>query len=363
MDKVLSGLAQVHSLGAQLVAIKDNLSLRLVVFQIGVGVDKFAAGKGCPHQLLRDGKQLLRLARRRDHKVNRKVSSSGQRRRSQRNNANARDFRKWARGFEQQLLRGLLALAPRLGDHAAKAAGRRSDLENTLALRESMIDVVNLVGEQPGLIDGRIGRRLDDSENHTLVLGRSQFPLREHVERNHQHGDDRPQSEHHRPVAEGAAKSVFISAAYTFEAAIDPSCEPSLGVAGAQQLRSHHRRKRQCNDSGDDHSARQRECELPEQRAGQSALNADGCIHRGQCDGHRNDRAHQFTGGIQRSPLRRLAHLQMPLDVLHHDDRVIHHQADREHDGQQGQQVNGESEGEHQEDSANERNREWPRPG
>ena len=220
-----------------------------------------------------------------------------------------------------------------------------------------MIDVVDLVGEQPGLIDGRIGRRLDHPEDHALVLGRRQFPLREHVERNHQYGDDRPQREHHRPVAQRAGQGVFIGAAYTIEAAIDPSRESSLGVSRAQQFRSHHRRKRQRHYSGDDHSSRQRECELPEQRAGQAALNADGRIHRGQRDGHRNDRAHQFTGGIDGGPVRRLAHLQMALDVLHHDDGVIHHQSDREHDGQQGQQVDGEAEREHQEDGANERNR------
>ena len=266
-------------------------------------------------------------------------------------------FDKRPGGFEQQLLRGLLALAPRLGHHAAEAAGRRRDLENALALRERVIDVVNLVGEQPGLIDGRVRRRLDHSEHHALVLGRRQFPLREHVERNHQYRDDRPQREHHRPVTQRAGQSTFIGAAHTFEAAIDPSREAALGVSRAQQLRSHHRRERQRHDSGDDHRARQRERELAEQRAGQSALNADGRVHRGQRDGHRDDRAHQFAGGIDGSPVRRLAHLQMALDVLHHDDGVVHHQSDRKHDGQQGQQVDGETGREHQEDGANQRNR------
>ena len=36
-----------------------------------------------------------------------------------------------------------------------------------------------------------------------------------------------------------------------------------------------------------------------------------------------------------------LAHV--PLDVLDHHDRVVHHQPDRQHDGQDGQQVEAEA--------------------
>ncbi len=45
----------------------------------------------------------------------------------------------------------------------------------------------------------------------------------------------------------------------------------------------------------------------------------------------------------------------MPLDVLHHDDGVIHHQPDGKDDGQQGQQVDGEAEDLHQKDGADQR--------
>ena len=46
---------------------------------------------------------------------------------------------------------------------------------------------------------------------------------------------------------------------------------------------------------------------------------------------------------------------QMALDVLDHDDGVVDHQTDGEHDGQQRQQVDGEAEHLHEEHRADER--------
>ena len=47
----------------------------------------------------------------------------------------------------------------------------------------------------------------------------------------------------------------------------------------------------------------------------------------------------------------------MPLDVLDDDDGVVDHEPDREHDGEQRQQVQREPEDLHQEDGADERHR------
>ena len=49
--------------------------------------------------------------------------------------------------------------------------------------------------------------------------------------------------------------------------------------------------------------------------------------------------------------------VQMPLDVLHHDDRIVDDEADREHDGEQREQVDREAGDQHQEDRADERDR------
>ena len=49
--------------------------------------------------------------------------------------------------------------------------------------------------------------------------------------------------------------------------------------------------------------------------------------------------------------------VQMPLDVLHHHDRIVHDESDGEHDRKQCEQVDREAGGEHQERSANQRDR------
>ena len=79
--------------------------------------------------------------------------------------------------------RALLALAPRLRDHAAEAAARERDLEDVLGLGERLEDVVDLLGEELRLVERRVRRRLDDAEDDALVLLRRQLLLREHVER------------------------------------------------------------------------------------------------------------------------------------------------------------------------------------
>jgi hypothetical protein len=52
-----------------------------------------------------------------------------------------------------------------------------------------------------------------------------------------------------------------------------------------------------------------------------------------------------------------LALVQVPLDVFHHHDRVVDDEADRQHDGQQRQQVDRESGNQHQKHRADQRNR------
>ena len=66
-----------------------------------------------------------------------------------------------------QLLRRLGPLAPRLGHHAAEAAVGQRDLEDAGALRERLVDVVDLIGEQLRLIERRVRRTPGRSRRRT----------------------------------------------------------------------------------------------------------------------------------------------------------------------------------------------------
>ena len=65
--------------------------------------------------------------------------------------------------------------------------------------------------------------------------------------------------------------------------------------------------------------------------------------------------------GRERRLERTLPSLEVPLHVLDDDDRVVHDEADREHDREQRQQVDREAGGQHQERRADERDRDGHR--
>src|SRR5213083_3194227 len=100
-----------------------------------------------------------------------------------------------------------------------------------------MIDVVHLLREQIRLIERRVGRRLNYCEDHSLVLIRRQFALREHVERNHQQQNNYPQGKDNRSVPKGAGQRPRVSITNTIKAPINPAGETAFGISLAQELR------------------------------------------------------------------------------------------------------------------------------
>ncbi len=108
-----------------------------------------------------------------------------------------------------------------------------------------------------------------------------------------------------------------------------------LQQRGAQRRRQHQRDENRQHHRRDD-----RHRELPVDDAGRAPEERHRHEHRGehQRDGDQRagDLIHRFAGGVaRRQPF--LAH--DALDVLDHDDRVVHEQADRQHQREQRQRV------------------------
>ncbi len=101
-------------------------------------------------------------------------------------------------------LQGLVTMPPKptVGKH---------ELERGVSFGERLEHALNLLGEHLGLVDGRVGGRLDDGEHHALVLGRRQLTLREHEEREDQRHHHQPQDEHHRTVLERVAEHPSVT--------------------------------------------------------------------------------------------------------------------------------------------------------
>ena len=172
-------------------------------------------------------------------------------------------------------------------------------------------------------------RRLDQRQQNALVLLGSELARSRgvHDAGERQHADEDEDGE--RAEVERAVEAALVGAAKAEEGAIERPREPALALFVAEQLRAHHRRERQRDEAGDDDGARQREGEFAKEHAGHAGDEADRRIDRGQRDGHGDDRQRDLVRAADRRVERRHALLDVAVDVLDHDDRVVDHEADR----------------------------------
>ncbi len=149
----------------------------------------------------------------------------------------------------------------------------------------------------------------------------------------------------------------LIGVAQAIESAVDEAAEPVLPHVVAQKLRAHHRRQRQRDEAGDDDRARKRESELAEQRARHARDEADRRIDGRERDRHRHDRQRDLVRAPDRGVERRHPLLDVAIDVLDHDDRVVDDKADAEHQRQQGQKIDRIAERQQRDHHADQRQR------
>src|SRR5664280_1914669 len=175
-------------------------------------------------------------------------------------------------------------------------------------------------------------RRLRDAEEDAGVLNREEA-LRDHdvqEDRRDERGDR--DDERRRLVPEDPVQRAVVEVDDPIEGALGSPVEAALLRRGSvvQEARAHHRRERERDDRGDEDRHRQRHRELAEQPphdvAHEEERNEDGDEGHGQ----RQDREPDLLGPLQRGRERLLPRLDVPRDVLDHDDRVVHHEAGRD---------------------------------
>src|SRR5215207_890205 len=113
-----------------------------------------------------------------------------------------------------------------------------------------------------------------------------------------------------------------------------------------QEQRAERRRKRQRVDRRDDRRGGDRQRELAIELAGYAG-------DEGGREYSAADLVHGLVGGVAR----RHALRDVALDILDDDDRVVDHDADRQHEAEQGQRIEREAERAHHRESAYERHR------
>ena len=112
-----------------------------------------------------------------------------------------------------------------------------------------------------------------------------------------------------------------------------------LVLGGLEDARGHRRRQGQGHERRDDHRAGHRHGELDEQPARLASLKRQRREHRHQGDSDRNDGKGDFLHRLVRGLQRFLPLLDVPEYVFEHDNGVVHHHPDGEHERKHGENV------------------------
>ncbi len=122
-----------------------------------------------------------------------------------------------------------------------------------------------------------------------------------------------------------------------------------------QQQRGQRGCERERVERGDSHRKRNRQRELLIEAAGGPGEERDGDEHRDQYQRGRDDRAEHLAHRVGRRLLRLfLVLLHVPLDVLDHDDRIVHDNACGKDDREERERVDREAEEVHERERADE---------
>ena len=168
-------------------------------------------------------------------------------------------------------------------------------------------------------------------------------------------------------VARGARQHARHATLVTFggagKAPVEPAKEPCFGMLvtrfhrfeqrGTQGRREGQRqerreRNRHAHDGG----------KLTVNIAHRAAEKGQRYKHRNQHHRHANDGARNLAHGLARGLQRRQTFLAHDaFDVLHHHNRVVHHDANHQHHGKHGQHVDGETHGQQRGKGAEQRHR------
>ena len=114
---------------------------------------------------------------------------------------------------------------------------------------------------------------------------------------------------------------------------------------GLQQHRAERRAQRQGDDDGDDRRGGDGHRELGEEQARDAADEGRGNEHRAQRQRDGDQRRGHLVHRLVRGFARGHAHRHVPLDVLDHDDGVVHHDAHRQDQAEHRQVVDRDAEG------------------
>ena len=225
-------------------------------------------------------------------------------------------------------------------------------------------DLRDLALQRDHRVEGNVLRSFDEAQELAGVL-RGQEALRRAREQGHRRDADAEEHDHHRAaVAERPAQRYLISMLHGVEAALEGHVQAPVALVLEVRLEdaaAHHRRQRERDEARDQHRGDDGDGELVEQPPEDAAHEQHRDEHRGERDGHRDDGEDDLLRALEGRLQRRLAHLQMPRDVLEHHDGVVDHEADAQGERHQRNVVEAVAQHVHHREGADDRHRQGDR--
>ncbi len=232
---------------------------------------------------------------------------------------------------------GVVAEGPATDEIEARERHRVLDVRVLLHRRDYLLH--HLVG---ALERGAVGKDHERDVEALVLVGYERArrePPQAHRDRHHDEKDHR---------GDGAAPHhprdpVLVAVGGAREDAVEPLEEPPrLLVLALEDDDRERRREREGDDTREDDRDRDRDGELAVELAREAAEERDRDEHRAQHQHDRDDRARDFLHSLDRGFARiDVLLVHDALDVLQDDDRVVHHDADRQDHAEEGERVDG----------------------
>jgi hypothetical protein len=198
-----------------------------------------------------------------------------------------------------------------------------------------------------GVLQAGAGRRGDQGEEDAPVLARRVLARQKAEQARGRHRDQPGDGEHRPRPRHDRAQHAAIHVTEALEVALDHRGQAAALRARLEDLRAQHRDERERDHARDPDRRGDRHAELAEQPPDVALDERDRQEHGHEHERGGDDREADLAAAVHRGEQRRLAFLHASPDVLQHHDGVVHHQADREHEAEQDEDVDGIAEQRH----------------
>ena len=216
-------------------------------------------------------------------------------------------------------------------------------------------------GAARGFVECRVRRIFDRQDELAAIFRRLEVAAEASAENDREREEPEGRGHDRLRVRDGPFERAVVEAIDRDEDARVRRLDAGWGdvdlarVALLRETRGEHGVQREGHDHREQNGRRDRQAELPEELPDDSGHERDRHEDRDDRHGGRENGERDLLRAFRRGDLRVLTHLEMPEDVLAHDDRVVDQEADRQRQAEHRQHVQRKAHDVHHQERADDR--------